>query len=62
MGETNTTDKKHEIIENQVLEVIQVQWEQHEETREILSIFREKIQMDLNALGYIEKIKIPFLK
>ena len=59
MGETNKTDEmeKHEIIENQVLEVIQVQWEQHEETREILSILREKIQMDLNALGYIGRVE-----
>lgn len=59
MVETDTTDEKekYDLIENQVLEVIQVQWEQHEEIREILSILREKIQMDLNALGYIGRVE-----
>ncbi len=46
-----------ESIEKQVLEVIQVQWEQHEEIREILSILKEKILLDLNSLGYVSRVE-----
>ena len=45
------------VIEKKVLEVIQVQWEQHERVREILSILREKIQQDLGSLGYIGRVE-----
>ena len=47
----------YEAIENQILEVIKVQWEQHEEIREILSILKEKILLDLNSLGYIGRVE-----
>ncbi|MHA1953670.1 MAG: hypothetical protein ACW96U_06980 [Candidatus Heimdallarchaeaceae archaeon] len=64
MSESNTPDiakKKeslnHDEVEKKVLEVIQVQWEQHEQQRELLSILSEKIQMDLNSLGYIGRVE-----
>jgi len=64
MTNSNTQDaakKKdtlsHDEVENKVLEVIQVQWEQHEKQRELLSILSEKIQMDLNSLGYIGRVE-----
>ncbi|MCG3221320.1 MAG: hypothetical protein H7641_08065 [Candidatus Heimdallarchaeota archaeon] len=47
----------HDEVEKKVLEVIQVQWEQHEKQRELLSILSEKIQMDLNSLGYIGRVE-----
>ena len=55
---TNNPKDNSKIIENKVLEVIQVQWEQHEQVREILSILKEKIQMDLSSLGYISRVEI----
>ncbi|MCE7740815.1 MAG: hypothetical protein GOP50_00020 [Candidatus Heimdallarchaeota archaeon] len=44
-------------IEKKVLEIIQVQWEHHEEIRELLSILKEKIMLDLNALGYVARVE-----
>ncbi len=44
-------------IEKKVLEIIQVQWEQHEEIRELLSILKEKILLDINALGYVARVE-----
>ncbi len=46
-----------ETIEKKVLEIIQVQWEQHENIRELLSILKEKIVLDLNALGFIGRVE-----
>ncbi|MHA1419252.1 MAG: hypothetical protein ACTSVO_13920 [Candidatus Heimdallarchaeaceae archaeon] len=51
-------NKKHKKIEQQVIEVIQVQWERHEEIREILSILKEKIVLDLNSLGFKGRVEI----
>jgi tRNA nucleotidyltransferase (CCA-adding enzyme) len=56
MNETDPKNSSKE-IEAKVLEVIQVQWEQHERVREILSILKEKIQMDLGSLGYIGRVE-----
>ena len=64
MSESNSSAKSdekellsHDEVEKKVLEVIQVQWEQHEKQRELLSIVIEKIQMDLNSLGYIGRVE-----
>ena len=46
-----------ESIEKKVIEIIQVQWEHHEEIRELLSILKEKIMLDVNALGYIARVE-----
>jgi hypothetical protein len=35
-------NEKNKKIEQQVIEVIQVQWERHEEIREVLTILREE--------------------
>lgn len=49
--------KESSVIEKKVLEIIQVQWEHHEEIRELLSTLKEKIELDLNALGYIARVE-----
>ena len=51
-------NEKHLKIENQVLEVINVQWERHEEIGDLLSILKEKILLDLNSLGYIGRVEV----
>ncbi|MCK5141323.1 MAG: hypothetical protein KAQ70_03940, partial [Candidatus Heimdallarchaeota archaeon] len=51
-------NEKHKKIEQQVIEVIQVQWERHEEIREILSILKEKILLDLNSLGFKGRVEV----
>ena len=48
----------HDYIENQVLEVIQIQKDTHAEIGEILSILKEKIQMDLDSLGVVGRVEI----
>ena len=46
-----------ESIEKKVLETIQVHWEQHEKIRELLSILKEKIMLNINALGYVARVE-----
>ena len=48
----------HDYIENQVLEVIQIQKDTHAEIGEVLSILKEKIQMDLVSLGVVGRVEI----
>ncbi len=54
----NNNSEKHKKIEQQVIEVIQVQWERHEEIREVLSILKEKILLDLNSLGFKGRVEV----
>ena len=60
--ETSEPEKKqndsHLKLEQQVIDVIQVQWERHEEIREILEILKEKIMLDINSLGYLGRVEI----
>ncbi len=51
-------NKHHKKIEKQVIEVIQVQWERHEEIREVLSILKEKILLDLTSLGFKGRVEV----
>ncbi len=48
----------HDYIEKQVLEVIQIQKDPHAEIGEVLSILKEKIQMDLVSLGVAGRVAI----
>ncbi|MHA1667433.1 MAG: hypothetical protein ACTSUR_02150 [Candidatus Heimdallarchaeaceae archaeon] len=50
--------KKLTAIEEQVLEVILVPLAQHEKIKEILSILREKISLDLKSLGFLGKVEL----
>ncbi len=54
----HNNNKKHKKIEQQVIEVIQVQWERHEEIREVLAILKEKILLDLNSLGFRGRVEV----
>ena len=54
----NNNSEKHKKIEQQVIEVIQVQWKRHEEIREVLSILKEKILLDLNSLGFKGRVEV----
>ncbi|MBY9000371.1 MAG: hypothetical protein KGD64_05620 [Candidatus Heimdallarchaeota archaeon] len=54
-AENNNVHKK---VEQQVIEVIQVQWERHEEIRELLFILKEKILLDLNSLGFVGRVEV----
>ncbi|MHA1593045.1 MAG: hypothetical protein ACTSUP_11335 [Candidatus Heimdallarchaeaceae archaeon] len=54
----NNNSEKHKKIEQQVIEVIQVQSERHEEIREVLSILKEKILLDLNSLGFKGRVEV----
>ncbi len=51
-------NEKNKKIEQQVIEVIQVQWERHEEIREVLAILREKILLDINSLGFKGRVEV----
>ncbi len=53
----HNNNEKHKKIEQQVIEVIQVQWGRHEEIREVLSILKEKILLDLNSLGFKGRVE-----
>ncbi len=54
----HNNNEKHKKIEQQVIEVIQVQWERHEEIREVLAILKEKILLDLNSLGFRGRVEV----